>query len=260
MTRELLLRGMLAGLLAGILSFGFLRVFGEPPIERAIAFEAQMDETRAAAHAKAEVAMGMTPLAEEPEPELVGRPVQAGIGLFTGVAVYSAAFGGLFSLAFAFVYGRVGRFRPRATAAMLSAAGFVGVYLVPNLKFPANPPSIGEPETIGVRTALYFVMILLSVGAMAGAFVLHRRLAVRHGGWNAALAAAAAYLAVMVLAGAALPAVNEVPEHFPAAVLWSFRLASIGAQLVMWGTLGLGFGALAERVIAGRRQWRANLA
>ncbi len=41
-----------------------------------------------------------------------------------------------------------------------------------------------------------------------------------------------------------LPAVNEVPDQFPAVVLWNFRIASLGAQFIMWATLGLLFGAL----------------
>ncbi len=39
MTGRLLVRGMLVGLLAGILAFGFAKVFGEPQIDKAIAFE-----------------------------------------------------------------------------------------------------------------------------------------------------------------------------------------------------------------------------
>ena len=77
-----------------------------------------------------------------------------GIGLFTGVVVYSAAFGGLFALVFAFAYGRIGRPDPRVTAALLAVAGFVVVSLVPALKYPPNPPAVGNPETIGYRTAL----------------------------------------------------------------------------------------------------------
>ena len=102
MVRTLLVRGMLVGIVAGLLSFGFLKVYGEPQVDRAIAFEAQLDEAKAAA----EKAKGMH-MSDEEEPELVSRPVQAGIGLFTAVIVYSAAFGGLFGLAFAFAYGRV---------------------------------------------------------------------------------------------------------------------------------------------------------
>jgi len=41
-----------------------------------------------------------------------------------------------------------------------------------------------------------------------------------------------------------------VPEEFPAAVLWKFRIASLGAQFIMWATLGLLFGALTQRAIA----------
>jgi hypothetical protein len=93
MVGNLLLRGMLVGVLAGLLSFGFARIFGEPQVDRAIAFEEQMSQAKG----------------ELPEPQLVSRETQAGLGLFTGVIVYSAAVGGLFSLVFAFVYGRVGR-------------------------------------------------------------------------------------------------------------------------------------------------------
>jgi predicted cobalt transporter CbtA len=254
MTRELLVRGMLVGLVAGLLSFGFLRVFGEPQVDRAIAFESQMDEAKAQAVVDAAAAKGTVVSKEMPEPELVSRSVQAGIGLLTGVAVYSAAFGGLFALAFAFVYGRMGKYGPRATAALLGAAGFVAVYLVPNLKYPANPPAVGEPETIQIRTTLYFTMIVVSLAAMLGSAMLRNRLVARHGAWNASLIAGALYLAVLIVVSVALPSVNEVPEQFPAVVLWQFRTASIGAQLILWMTLGLGFGALAERATVGRRR------
>ena len=80
MVGKLLLRGMLVGVIAGLLAFGFARIFGEPQVERAIAFEAQMSHVHG----------------EASEPELVGREMQAGLGLFVGVIVYSAAIGGLF--------------------------------------------------------------------------------------------------------------------------------------------------------------------
>ncbi len=260
MTRDLLLRGMLVGLLAGLLSFGFLKVFGVPSIDRSIAFEDRMESAKAATKAQTEIAMGMTPLHPMPEPELVSRSAQGGIGLFTGVAVYGAALGGLFSLVFAFAHGRLGRCGARTTAALLSAAGFIALYVVPNAKYPANPPAVTDPETIGVRTALYFFMIALSVFAMVASVVLRQRLVARHGAWNAGLLASAAYLVVMAIAGLALPGAGEIPAAFPAAVLWDFRLASFGSQLILWATLGLGFGALAERLLDGRRPWRFETA
>ena len=247
MVRTLLLRGMLVGVVAGILCFGFLKIFGEPQVDRAITFESQMDEAKAKAH---HMAMPM----EDPAPELVSRPVQAGIGLFTGVMVYCTAFGGLFALVFALAYGRMGDFGARATSALLATAGLIAIYIIPNLKYPANPPSVGDPDTIGMRTALYFAMMAISLAAMIGSVVLHRRLLTRYGAWNAFLIAGAAYLIAMIAVGLVLPTVNEVFEQFPAVVLWQFRIASLGAQLIMWATIGLVFGTLTERAATSRRE------
>jgi predicted cobalt transporter CbtA len=243
MVGTLLARGMLIGILAGLLTFGFLKVYGEPQVDIAIAFETQMDLAKEAA----DRAKGIT---LEEHPELVSRQVQAGIGLFTAVMVYCTAFGGLFGLAFAYAYGRMpGVFSPQAVSLMLAAAGFVAIYVVPNLKYPANPPSIGDPATIRIRTALYFSMIGISIAAMIGSFAFRRLLISRFGDWNASFIVAAYYLVIVVIAGFLLPVVNEVPVQFPAVVLWKFRMASLGAQFIMWTTLGLLFGALTQRAL-----------
>jgi hypothetical protein len=247
MTRTFLVRGMLVGILAGLLSFGFLKLYGEPQVDRAIAYETQLDEAKAAAQkAKGETV--------EEEPELVSRSTQAGIGLFIAVMVYCTAFGGLFGLAFAFAYGRVdSALTPQGVSVLLAATGFIAIYLIPNLKYPANPPSVGDPETIGMRTALYFVMIALSLAAMVVATGLRRFFIPRFGQWNAAFMVAAIYLILVAIAGYLLQPINEVPDAFPAVVLWKFRVASIGAQLIMWGTLGLFFGALTQRALTSGR-------
>jgi predicted cobalt transporter CbtA len=249
MAGTLLVRAMLIGIIAGLLCFGFLKIVGEPQVDHAIAFETQFDEAKAHAAAQALIAKGLPAPKEEPEPELVSRRVQAGIGLFTGVMVYNVAFGGLFALAFALAYGRMGDFDPRTTAALLAIFGLIAVYIVPNLKYPANPPSVGDPATIGMRTALYFSMIAISLAAMIAAGMLRLRLLARHGPWNAFLIAAGAYLIVVVVVGLVLPPINEVPAEFPAVVLWRFRIASLGAQLIMWTTIGLVFGALIDRAV-----------
>ncbi len=80
------------------------------------------------------------------------------------------------------------------------------------------------------------------------------------GEWNAALIAGAAYLVVVIIVALALPAVNEVPEGFPAVVLWQFSIASLGAQAIMWATIGLAFGALTERATADHSRLRFKAA
>jgi hypothetical protein len=238
---------MIVGFVAALFSFGLLKTVGEPAVDRAIAFETAMDEAKAKAEHDAAVAKGETPPPEMEAPELVSRAVQGGLGLFTGVTVYNVAFGGLFALAFAICYGRLGDYSPRVTAALIALSGFVAIYAVPILKYPANPPSIGNPDTIGLRTAIYFGMMLLSLGAMIAAWNVRNRLVEQHGAWNATLVGAAVYIVAVVAFSFAMPPLDEVPEGFPAVVLWQFRMASLGAQAIMWTVIGLGFGAWVER-------------
>src|ERR1700677_4484299 len=185
-TGSLLWRGMIVGFFAGLLAFGILKTIGEPAVDKAIAFESAMDEAKANAEHDAAVAKGETPPPYEEEPELVSRPVQGGIGLFTGAMTYSIAFGGLFSLAFAICYGRMGKWSPRVLGELLALSGFLAVYSCPILKYPPNPPSIGNPDTIGLRTAIYFFMILLSLSSMVATWDVRNRLVAQLGAWDGA--------------------------------------------------------------------------
>ena len=231
MTRTLLLRGMLVGVVAGLLVFAFARWIGEPQVERAIAFETAADQAKG----------------EAPEPEMVSRRVQKSAGLLTGTVVFGAAVGGLFGLVFAFAYGRIGEMGPRALAAVLGALGYVAVVLVPNLKYPANPPAVGSPETIGTRTGAYFLLIAVSIAAMVFSLQMRRGFAKRFGEWNGSLLAAALFVVVVGVVAHFMPEVDEVPAGFPVTLMWKFRVAALEIQAVLWGTLGLGFGWLTER-------------
>ena len=246
LVHQLLLRGMLVGLVAALFAFGFARAFGEPSVDRAIAFEGAMHAREAAEAAKAGHAT------RDDDPDIFGRSTQAGLGLLTAIVVVGTAVGGLFSLLFAFCYGRVSDLSPKVLAALLGIVCFVTVYLVPNLKYPANPPSVGEASTIGLRTGLYVSMVAISILAMVAAFSLRRALVGRVGAWNATLAGAAAFVALIAVAQFALPVVDEVPDGFPAQVLWNFRVASLGIQLILWGGIGLLFGTLTERTLSDR--------
>ncbi len=257
MVRTLLIRGMLAGVLAGLLAFGFAKIFGEPQVDHAIAFETLLDEAKSKADANKMSMSGNTgsmsmPAAEDPA--LVSRQTQAGLGLFTGVVVYGAAFGGLFALVFAYAYGRIGNLSPRATAALLAGAAFVALVIVPELKYPANPPSVGNPDTIGQRTGLFLVMIIISIAAMVFAAWAGRRVAARLGRWNACIVGGAVFIVLVAIVQILLPVINEVPAQFPADLLWRFRIASLGIEAILWTTIGLVFGVLAEKALT-RGRW-----
>ena len=232
MVGKLLIRGMLAGIAAGLLTFSFARVVGEPQVDQAISFEE-----------KADAAKG-----EAPEPEIVSRATQASYGLFTGVMVYGASIGGIFALVFAYARGRTGPIPARALSVWLALAAFVALYMVPNIKYPANPPSVGDPDTIGMRTGLFFLMIAISVAVSVFSLKVRAALVPRHGVWNASVVALVLFVVVIGAIQLALPTINEVPAAFPAVLLWKFRTVSIGMQAILWTTIGLLFGALVERL------------
>ncbi|WP_149183724.1 CbtA family protein [Streptomyces sp. TRM49041] len=238
--RTLLVRGMLAGIGAGLLASVVAYFIGIPSVDAAIDYESAQAASAAGGHA------------HDAEEELFSRAQQSTVGLATGVLVFATALGGIAALAYCFALGRVGRFRARATAALVAGAGFVTVSLVPFLKYPANPPATSDPGSLDQRTTLYFLMIALSVLLGVGAILLGRRLAARLGDWNASVAAGAAFVAVVAVAMAFLPSVSETPKDFPATVLWEFRLAALGIQAVLWAAFGLLFGHLAERVLEPR--------
>lgn len=119
--------------------------------------------------------------------------------------------------------------------------------IVPNIKYPANPPSVGDPDTIGYRTGMFFLMIAISIATMVFSINLRRHLLAKLGQWDASTVAGLVFVAIITAVQLGLPSINEVPAAFPAVVLGKFRVAAIGMQAIMWTTIGLLFGAWVER-------------
>ena len=67
-----------------------------------------------------------------------------------------------------------------------------------------------------MRTAIYFGMILLSLGAMIAAWNVRNRLVAQHDAWNATLIGDAVYIVAAVIFAFGMPARKEDPEGFPA--------------------------------------------
>ncbi len=246
MVGNLLLRGFIVGIVAGLLAFAWARFFAEPAVGQAISFESAQDEAKEAA-AKA---AGKEP---EPEaPEIFSRAVQSGVGLLTGLVVIGAGIGCLFAIMFAFAGGRLGDLGPGPSSAVLAFLAFMTVYVIPALKYPANPPSVGQPDTIKYRTGLYFLMMAISIASTIGAWLLRRRLMPKFGSWNGSLMAFGAYLIVIAFFFIVLPGINEVPAAFPAVTLYNFRLASLSIQIILWGSVGVMFGYAGAAALANK--------
>lgn len=225
MLRIYLVRGVAAGLLAGLASGLFAYFFGEPQVERALALEAG----------------GFN--------EIVSRPVQR-FGLVVAVVLYGTAIGAVFGLVFASLRDRMAAPDDWGRSLRLSAALFAGLFFLPFLKYPADPPGTGDPSNVGVRTVVYLVTVAVCVSAVFVAWSVGRALREQGTGPVVRQALVGAGF-VGVLAGFFLtlpPATN--PGGFPGDVLWDFRVSTLGTQALLWATLGTVFGLLCERANA----------
>lgn len=231
---SILKAAVIAGLIAGAGAAGFHALLIEPVIERAIELEAHRSQARGE-------------VAQEP---LIDRPTQRW-GLLVGFLLYGAIWGLLFGM----LSHSMQAWQPPAWT--VGRRGFLFALLVgwsvavfPFVKYPANPPGVGEPETIAYRQGLYFGFIGLSVAGSALAVGLHRLLSRRtqvslvgqvH--WALALALYVIYTVTVFMV---MPA-NPDPIEMPAQLVWTFRAISLAGLILFWGVLGGAFGWLSRR-------------
>jgi predicted cobalt transporter CbtA len=223
MFRRLLKQGVLAGMAGGAGLALVLRLIGEGPLGRAVAIEGSTGR------------------------DMFSRGTQQ-VGGMLAALIYGAALGAVFSVVYAAVRHRVRAADDWRAAVNLAATGFVAVFLLPFLKFPANPPTVGDPDTIGRRTALYLLAVAWSLVATWGAWRAWRALVTRHVPVHQAVPATLGTWVVLAAVGlVALPSSPD-PVNAPATLIWQFRLASLGGAVTYWSVMGLVFGWLRVRM------------
>jgi hypothetical protein len=256
-------RFLVPGAVAGIVSYAFSRVMIEPLIGAAVDYEGARE------HVESQLAGGD----HDHGHEVFTRAVQENVGAAVGVVVFGIVMGVLFAVAYTMI--RIALKRrgitpdPTGLALVLSAGMFAAIVLLPSLKYPANPPTVGLEDTIGERNSAFLTITVISVVGACVAVAAGLAWARRWGRWRAAALAVGGYVAVMLCAMALLPSFHEVPgplsgpdglvlNGFPAEVLAEFRLYSLANQALMWMMIGVAWACLAgrPRVSAAEYAWK----
>ena len=225
---------IVAGLIAGLLVGGFHNLFTVPVENRAI----DLEEERAAVEATA--ARG-----EEDDGPTVPEWVQGRIGLPIGLALLGAIFGLLFAGGFHLLRRVVPEWKPLAIAVAVGALGFWTFALFPFVKYPVNPPGVGDPDTLLARQLYQTLFFLLSGLSMVFLLIAFQRIrSVASSAtqqmklYAAALAGYAVFALIIVFA---IPG-NPDPVPVPIDLLELFRALSMVGHFLHWALLALGVG------------------
>jgi predicted cobalt transporter CbtA len=227
---------LLAGAIAGTVLGAINQLVVEPYIERAI--ELEMRNTIAQS---GEVI--------NPSEFAAYRFWQRGGEIIAGT-ILGLSIGSLYGIVFAYTHGSVPGTNNKRKALIVASIMWLVLFLMPALKYPPNPPAVGDPETIYYRQSLYVAFLAISGFSALGLALLYRKMVVASSN-NAKKAMIiiipSAYAAVMAGAYLAMPA-NPDPINAPIDLVIGFRIASAITIGTFWALLGVVFGTFWDKL------------
>jgi hypothetical protein len=219
---------LLAGAIAGTFLSTINQGIVEPLIERAIALENQ------------KAAMG----GEIIDPfQFQNYRIWQKSGEIAAGTILGTSYGALFGIVFAYSRESIPGSSNKIKALILAAIMLVVLYIVPAMKYPPNPPAVGDPETIGVRQSMYVAYLFISGLSALGLAFAYRRL----GGFQSKKAIIPAiYTGIMLTAYFTMPS-NPDAITAPIDLVISFRIVTGFTISVFWGLLGFILGAFWDK-------------
>jgi predicted cobalt transporter CbtA len=219
------LSGAIAGTILGIINLGLV----EPYIDQAIGLEIQNSISSG----------GNVDLAEVADYRLW----QKGGEIIAG-SVYGISLGALFGIIFAYARNALPGDNNKKKALFLAGILWFVLYFVVALKYPANPPVVGDPETIYYREALYVAFITISGFTALGLALLWNRVKIN----SKKIVFPLVYAGIMIAAYMTMPA-NPDSIGISTELVQSFRVWTAITVGIFWGLLGIIFGSLWDKLV-----------
>lgn len=227
--------GVIAGIILAFLNLGIV----EPTIDKAIALEVQK-----------QVSSGENVNMSE----LIDYRYWQKAGAFAGGAIYGAGLASLFGVVFVFARSKLPGKNNKQKAILLAGIMWLVLFLMVALKYPANPPAVGDPETIYYRETLYVGYILISGLAALGMAVIWIRTRMN----SKKIIIPLMYAAIMVTAYVVMPS-NPDKIEISMDLIQTFRIVTAITIGVFWGILGIIFGSLWDKFLSKEQTLAAKL-
>lgn len=227
--------GVIAGIILAFLNLGIV----EPTIDKAIALEVQK-----------QVSSGENVNMSE----LIDYRYWQKAGAFAGGAIYGAGLAALFGVIFVFTRNKLPGKNNKQKAIFLAGIMWFVLFLMVALKYPANPPAVGDPETIYYRETLYVGYIMISGLAALGMAVIWIKTRIN----SKKIIIPLMYAAIMVTAYAVMPS-NPDKIEISMDLIQTFRVLTATTIGVFWGILGIIFGSLWDKFLSREQTLAAKL-
>jgi predicted cobalt transporter CbtA len=227
--------GVIAGIILAFLNLGIV----EPTIDKAIALEVQK-----------QVSSGENVNTSE----LIDYRYWQKAGAFAGGAIYGAGLASLFGVVFVFARSKLPGKNNKQKAILLAGIMWLVLFLMVALKYPANPPAVGDPETIYYRETLYVGYILISGLAALGMAVIWIRTRMN----SKKIIIPLMYAAIMVTAYVVMPS-NPDKIEISMDLIQTFRILTAITIGVFWAILGIIFGSLWDKFLSREQTLAAKL-
>jgi predicted cobalt transporter CbtA len=157
-------------------------------------------------------------------------------------AILGTSIGALFGIVFAYSRQILPGQHNVKKAMVLAGIMWLTVYFIPFLKYPANPPTVGDPETVVFRAVLYLSFIAISGLAVIGFYQLSKKFKGRK-----KLVAVIGYASFMIAVFLVMPP-NPDEIAAPMELVNGFRIMSVIAVSIFWISVGIILGLFWQKI------------
>ncbi|MFB5637460.1 MAG: CbtA family protein [Nitrosarchaeum sp.] len=153
-------------------------------------------------------------------------------------AILGTSIGALFGIVYAYSRNSLPGKHDLKKTFTLAAIMWLTIFFIPFLKYPANPPTVGDPETVVLRSILYLSFIAISGFGAVGFYQIYKKLESRK-----KIIAFVGYAIFIGMIFAVMPA-NPDEISAPMELVNGFRIMSVIAVSVFWVSVAVILGVI----------------